>query len=272
MYISQNIKYLRLIENLSQKTFGVRFGLTRGQVNSYERGDTEPSVITAMEISNYYSLSVNDFVSKDLQTLGWKIGQTLDSNNGKKEGITEGIEKGLNPSDTKKTKIDTKKIIKDYELLHDLGSSKKEIQILPIVTDPTNDELIAAVPFYAEAGYTSGYQDTEYIKELPTFSVPWLKDGTYRAFQIRGDSMETDLKSGDWVVGRYVTTFKSLQIGTICVVVLKDEGIVCKRVEKTKGNGFILHSNNQMYKSIHPDSSDILEMWEVKMLLRNFYV
>jgi transcriptional regulator with XRE-family HTH domain len=271
MYLNLNIKYLRESENLSQEQFGVRFGLTRGQVATYESGKSEPSIETVLAIVTFYNIHVADIVTKSINSIGeFKDGRF------QYFGAQSGAQVGHNsaPNDENDTKNDKNTVLEPsnrYEVEHNLGASKKSIQVLPIVTDATNTELIVAVPFYAEAGYTTGYQDTEYIKDLPNFSVPWLRDGTYRAFQIRGDSMESDLKSGDWVVGRYVTTLKSLQVGTICVVLLKDEGIVCKRVEKLKGNTVILHSNNEKYKPIHPDQDAILEMWEVKMLLRNFY-
>jgi len=143
--------------------------------------------------------------------------------------------------------------------------------ILPIVVTPQNTERIVAVPFFAEAGYTRGFQDTNFIQDLPHFSLPQLGEGTYRAFQIRGDSMEPSINSGDWVIGRYVDRVQGLQAGTICVVLLKDEGILCKRVEKLGKMAIVLHSSNPRYSLIEPASENIMEMWEVRAVLRYLF-
>jgi transcriptional regulator with XRE-family HTH domain/phage repressor protein C with HTH and peptisase S24 domain len=265
--IGSRICKVRKERNLTQQAFADILGVSRGIVTQIEGDRIKPTLEILTKIVNYTNISYEYFLE------------------GKISG-NEKFEQNQEPKETRNVPHDVpfmspfggtnaqkppKTPEKGREVLHDLGASKKQMQVLPIVVEKSNDERIVAVPHYAEAGYTAGYSDSDYIRDLPTFSIPWLRDGTYRAFQIRGDSMETDLKSGDWVIGRYVTTLKSLQIGTICVVLLRDEGIICKRVEKERGTGLLLHSNNEKYKPIKPDSEDILEMWEVKVLMRNFY-
>jgi hypothetical protein len=45
------------------------------------------------------------------------------------------------------------------------------------------------VPLKASAGYLNGYADPEYVAKLPKFYLPMFKQGTFRAFEIKGDSM-----------------------------------------------------------------------------------
>jgi transcriptional regulator with XRE-family HTH domain len=62
-------------------------------------------------------------------------------------------------------------------------------EVLVVTVDADDKQNIEFVPHKAAAGYLNGYADTEYVKELPHFSLPNLKQGTYRAFEISGDSM-----------------------------------------------------------------------------------
>ena len=59
---------------------------------------------------------------------------------------------------------------------------------------PDTEIITKCVPFvnqYAYAGYLAGYQDQEYIDQLPTvlFDVDHDPKGNYLAFEVKGDSM-----------------------------------------------------------------------------------
>src|SRR5690606_32710198 len=63
-------------------------------------------------------------------------------------------------------------------------------EILSITVDSANKENVELVNHRAAAGYSTGYSDPEFIKELPKISIPTLpKNHTYRGFEISGDSM-----------------------------------------------------------------------------------
>jgi transcriptional regulator with XRE-family HTH domain len=63
--------------------------------------------------------------------------------------------------------------------------------------------VIHFVPVKAAAGYLNGYADPEFLDELNTFTLPMLAGGTYRAFEIIGDSM-LPTPSGSVIVGEKV--------------------------------------------------------------------
>ena len=62
---------------------------------------------------------------------------------------------------------------------------------------------IQFVPVKAAAGYLAGYADPEFLDELNTFTLPMLAPGSYRAFEIVGDSM-LPTPSGSVIVGEKV--------------------------------------------------------------------
>ena len=67
--------------------------------------------------------------------------------------------------------------------------SGDNLRILSISVDKDDNENIELVPMKASAGYLNGYADPEFVAQLPKFYLPMFKQGTYRAFEIKGDSM-----------------------------------------------------------------------------------
>jgi IS5 family transposase len=93
--------------------------------------------------------------------------------------------------------------------------------------------IIHFVPVKAAAGYLAGYADSEFIDELNTFTLPMLTGGNYRAFEIIGDSM-MPTPSGSIIVGEKVENLDDAKSNLAYIVVSKNEGIVYKRVVKSK--------------------------------------
>jgi len=64
--IQKNIKKLRSIKGLSQSEFAKLFDLTRANIGSYEEGRAQPKIEAATRIANYFSISLDDFVNREL--------------------------------------------------------------------------------------------------------------------------------------------------------------------------------------------------------------
>lgn len=139
------------------------------------------------------------------------------------------------------------------------------LRILSISVDKEDNENIEMVPVKASAGYLNGYADPEYVAKLPKFYLPMFKQGTYRAFEINGDSM-LPLPSGTTIIGEYVENWGDVKPGQTYVVVSKTEGVVYKRI----GNKFKDHkklkliSDNPVYEPYEVAGEDILEIWKAK--------
>lgn len=150
--------------------------------------------------------------------------------------------------------------LKDYE-----KKSLRSKEVLVVTVDDQNRDNIELVPMKAAAGYLNGYADPEYIKELPRFKLPILSQGTYRAFEITGDSM-LPLLPGTIVIGEWVEHFKDLKNGKPYILVTQREGIVYKRVfNYLQDNGkFFLVSDNRQYAPYQIDASEVIEAWGAK--------
>ncbi len=139
------------------------------------------------------------------------------------------------------------------------------IRILSISVDNQDRENIELVPIKASAGYLNGYSDPEFISDLPKFHLPMFRQGTYRAFEIKGDSM-LPLQSGTVVIGEYLTNWNELKTGETYVIISKNDGIVYKRAgNKFKENKSLkLISDNPVYEAYAIPGDDIVEIWKAK--------
>ena len=64
--INKNIKKLRSLKGLSQSDFAKLFDLSRANIGSYEEGRAQPKIDAVTRIANYFSISLDDFVNKEL--------------------------------------------------------------------------------------------------------------------------------------------------------------------------------------------------------------
>lgn len=163
------------------------------------------------------------------------------------------------------------KVPVDILIKNDLTKSKESsfIEIgnqrvlFPIMVDSDDENLIEVVPVKASAGYLAGYDDPEYIEQLEKIKLPFLPTGKHRAFPIKGDSM-LPMKSGSYVVGRFVEDRNDIKSGKTYVLVTLNDGMVYKRVINNidLNNSLLLVSDNKMYHDYSVPINEVLEIWE----------
>lgn len=133
--------------------------------------------------------------------------------------------------------------------------------LLPIIVDKDNNDVIEVVTAKASAGYLNGFSDPEYIEKLPLMNLPFRVTGKHRTFPIQGDSMPP-LKTGSFVVGKYMESLDELKSGNTYVLITKEEGIVYKRVYRGNNLSMLeLHSDNKNYQPYTIKAKDVLEIW-----------
>ncbi len=146
-------------------------------------------------------------------------------------------------------------------------SDSGNLRILSITVDSEDRENVELVPVKASAGYLNGYADPEFISELPKFHLPMpiFKQGTYRAFEIKGDSM-LPLQSGTIVVGEYLENWNDVKPGDTYVFISKNDGIVYKRAGNRikEDKPLKLISDNTVYEPYTIPTEDLLEIWKAK--------
>jgi transcriptional regulator with XRE-family HTH domain len=144
-------------------------------------------------------------------------------------------------------------------------------EVLAITVDSNNRENVELVTQKASAGYLAGYEDPQFVKELPKISMPVLpRNKTYRAFEIQGDSM-LPVQPGSIIFGEYVEDTRSIKNGKLYVLVTSNDGIVFKRVFNFADDEgkLLLVSDNRLYSPYAVNVGDILEIWSAKAYFSN---
>lgn len=149
--------------------------------------------------------------------------------------------------------------------LETTGSTAPKI----ISMDTSERENMIMVPIKASAGYASNVLDTDWYQDLPAFSIPLpqYKEGSFRAFQVRGDSMLPVLQPAEWVMGKAVESVRQANDNRIHVVVTADTVVVKKLRKSELPNQVNLISLNRDYPVIEQSIADIKELWEVNSKL-----
>lgn len=150
-------------------------------------------------------------------------------------------------------------------------TAKPRKEVLAITVDVHNKENVELVTQKASAGYLSGFQDPEFVKDLPKISMPVLpKNRTYRAFEIQGDSM-LPVQPGSIIFAEYVEDIGAIKNGKLYILVTRNDGIVFKRVFNFAGEErkLLLVSDNRMYQPYGVDAEDVLEVWSAKAFFSN---
>lgn len=234
-----NIKELRLLLGLSQQDLSDKTAIPRGRINAWEQRGTTP------KLEDYRILV--DFFNKN----------------------------GINVT-TQKFEYEAVEIpmVAEDSAIYTSKSGN-------VFTELSDGKFLMTIPLvepYAYGGYLSGYNDNDYLEELPKFSLIVEKHhrGLYRAFQVRGDSMDDDSKnsicSGDIAVGRsvdktYWTSKFHLHKWEDYIIVHK-EGILIKRISQHNvENGIIICHSLNPDKESYPDFTlhleDIYELYNV---------
>ncbi|MEY2639149.1 MAG: hypothetical protein RIR90_631 [Bacteroidota bacterium] len=159
----------------------------------------------------------------------------------------------------------------DELLLKDLSEAKggsylEQRRKLKMAADSVS---IQFVPVKAAAGYLAGYADPDFLDELNTFTLPMLAPGSYRAFEIIGDSM-LPTPSGSVIVGEKVEDLEEVKNSNTYVVLTKNEGVVYKRILRNnrQKNKITLVSDNPIYEPYQVGTDEVLEAWKAVYIMQ----
>ena len=136
------------------------------------------------------------------------------------------------------------------------------MKVLAISVDQDNEGNIELVDTKAEAGYLDSYQNPEYIRDLPKLQLPKLPSGTFRAFEIQGDSM-LPIESGSIIIASYVDSLADIKDNKTYIVISKRDGLVYKRVlTDHERQVLVLISDNELFLPYDLPMSEVDEIWQ----------
>lgn len=227
MFFTSNIKLLRKRRGRTQDEIAVALDMKRSTLSGYENGVAQPSLEILISFSRFYKIAMDTLVTIDLSKLS--------------EFQFSELERG-----------------------NDVFIKGSNLRVLATTLTKDNEENIELVPEKAKAGYATGFADPEFIKELPTFQLPFLsKSKKYRTFQLKGDSM-LPIPDGSWVTGEFVQDWNTIITGYGYIIFTIDEGIVFKIAENLieKESKLRLYSLNPIYEPFDVSLPEIKEIWK----------
>ncbi|HLS30685.1 MAG TPA: LexA family transcriptional regulator [Flavobacteriaceae bacterium] len=147
-----------------------------------------------------------------------------------------------------------------------------QVNLMPkvITTDTEGNDNMVLVNQRAAAGYPQNIQESGWHKKLPAFNLPLpeFRNATYRGFQVEGNSMEPNLRAGEWVLGKAVDNLSDVNEGKIYVIITYDSVLVKKLYRLPNDSSKIrLVSINTEYPPLEMKVTEIQELWQVNSKL-----
>lgn len=147
-----------------------------------------------------------------------------------------------------------------------------QVNLMPkvITTDTEGNDNMVMVNQRAAAGYPQNIQESGWHKNLPAFNIPLpeFRNATYRGFQVEGNSMEPNLRAGEWVLGKAMDNLSHVNEGKIYVVITFDSVLVKKLYRLPNDASTIrLVSINPEYPTLAMKVTEIQELWQVNSKL-----
>ena len=236
MSLASNLKFLRKKTGKTQDALSSEVKIGRTTIANYESGVSEPNVETLLIFANYFGISLDDLLSKNMEDI---------IKSGEKDLVLRGA----------------------FAQQPNTGYSS----IPKIITvDNSGNDNILYVPVKARAGYLSGYGDVEFMESLPTFRLPGLNNATYRMFEVDGPSMAPNVLHGDRIIGEWVESLNDIRDNRIYVVV-HEGGVAVKRVVnrlKERGKLYLKSdtiAHRHEFPTLEIDPADVKEVWYGRM-------
>ncbi len=295
--VSNNIKYLRRLNGLTQEQFARKIGIKRSLLGAYEEARANPNLTNLKNMASSFSVSVDNLLKNDLRKL-------RDIPN---LGLPLTPDPFSSPTPPTQTSTTTPQplanvISKSPAPRPSLRLLARPITLKPVhqpqfqhpvsVTTAVNPPAIQPLRFnnhYEESAgnnkssqeeiklpqqviqwvtneqfndYSRNHQITSYLGQLPTFRVPTLPSGHYRAFETGEDFTF----AGALAIGTFVKNWYEIKDTLYYVFLIKGIGVITRRAYnqvKTKGI-LLLTSDNSNIPSIEVLIKDVAEVWEIK--------
>lgn len=150
---------------------------------------------------------------------------------------------------------------------------RKDVKVLTIVANSSRNEQIIHVPESAISSYINGLHKPNFIKDLPTYTLPeyTYQTTTHRSFDVVGNAMEPILFESDKVICSYIdpTNWNAgIKDYYIYVVVAKGDIYIRRVVSKLRlDNKIELFADNKRFAPMVLSTQEIKEIWHVRTKL-----
>lgn len=252
--ISENIKYLRRLNGLTQEQFARRIGIKRPSVGAYEEARAVPPIELLKHIAKLFGYTVDELVKTDIRRL--KRTPDLDFNFESRED--EKIEEPAPIGEILKEFMQKEPPKLEPNIQNSQFNQSSNFQFNE---PPKIQGGIAYVKKSYFSEYLSKFKDDKFIRNLPICQFPNLPSGNYRAFEA-GDDFAFE---GAFLVGLLAKNWLEILDGQNYILVTRTHGIIHRRVYnqgKIKGT-LLLSSDNHRFPTIEISVNEVLEAYQV---------
>ncbi|MEY4540451.1 MAG: hypothetical protein RLZZ306_2208 [Bacteroidota bacterium] len=301
--VSNNIKYLRRLNGLTQEQFARRIGIKRSLLGAYEEARANPNLENLKTIAQVFGTSVDSLIKTDIRKIRETPGISLSQST---TGIIEQPKTNSN-SQPSHYQSETRPFTNSSEpipvakLVEDFFQEKEEAVIIPQRQVPQRNFLVdnetsfqqfvdshlhtvsnlpksepenhtksiaKITPFIKNSGvkeYLANCQKVDYLRSLPTISLPFITSDRSRAFESGNDfPMQNSI-----IVGSGISDWSDVNDGKFYILVTAQQGVIYRRVYnqvKIKG-ALLLSSDNPTIPSFEISIKDVVEIWEVNSFI-----
>lgn len=130
--------------------------------------------------------------------------------------------------------------------------------------------MVPLVPVKAQAGYSKGYNNTDFLNKLDYYPIlPGIDPhgAAWRYFEMQGESMEETFKDGQYLLTSQVIQEDWRNIDNYYVyVIITDEKVMVKRLAKVKGKDYwaAISDNEEKFPQFKLPVNQVCELWKYR--------
>lgn len=278
--VSQNIKYLRRTNGLTQEQFARRIGIKRSLVGAYEEARANPPLDKLKTIANTFKITVDALIKHDIRKLRETPDMAFEFEKQKnavpiKDAAADFLNKiqptmeapRPRPSVFENSSTDSRPTVTNTYSRPEITASNNYSYKQPEVTAvnanneaPKQNEFVI-ISLHQQVPYINNIDNKSFVERLESYRLPHISGNFLRGFELGNDF---PIRSSV-VIGQRFNNINNVVDGTAYILVTKSSGIIYRRVYnqlKIKSK-LLLSSDIHNILSQEILENDILELWEV---------
>lgn len=258
---SNNLRFLRIQKGLNLDEFEF-LGIKKGTMSNYELGKTEPKFDLLLSLSKFFGLSVDDFLSTNLEENQGKV-------NGKANGK---VNDDLPPGIGKTNSINNSNQTPFFMPSSGKTTGTNIVEVPVPVEDESEMVVIPVVDISVAAG--SGFYNPDQLSEIDCIRMPhsMVKGGQpHLCVRIKGESMVPTLQDGGYLIIRLLDRSEWCDIHDGHVYVVSEvagRAFVKRLKNRLSEHGFVVCMSDsadvQRYPNFNLMENELNTIWHVE--------
>jgi transcriptional regulator with XRE-family HTH domain len=270
--VSNNIKYLRRINGLTQEQFSRRIGIKRSLLGAYEEARANPNLDNLKLMASVFGVSVDALIKSDIRKLKETPDISFEFEPKKTEPVFSFESAPRNSNSEPKSLSELMQGVPNPVLREQIIEKPIEIFTKPqtietrpqAVQEPIAPKIengFKLVKKHQLVDYVRHYKNDFFINSLESISLPFIQKPNLRAFQA-GEDFDYE---NAYLICQEIMNVNDIVDGKNYLLVSKMNGLMYRRVYnqvKIKGS-LLLSIDKHALPSQEVAVNEIIEFWEV---------